>query len=62
MATVKIDGVEYDTDKLSNETKNQLVNLRFCDNELQRLQAQAAVVETARQVYVRALKDSMGQQ
>lgn len=62
MATVKIDGVEYDTDKLSNETKTQLINLRFCDNELQRLQAQAAVVETARQVYVRALKDSMGQQ
>jgi hypothetical protein len=62
MATVKIDGVEYDTDKLSNETKTQLINLRFCDNELQRLQAQAAVVETARQVYVRALKESMGQQ
>jgi hypothetical protein len=62
MATVKIDGVEYDTDKLSTETKNQLINLRFCDGELQRLQAQAAVLETARQVYVRALKDSMGQQ
>lgn len=62
MATVKIDGVEYDTDKLSNETKAQLINLRFVDGELQRLQAQAAVLETARQVYVRALKESMGQQ
>jgi hypothetical protein len=62
MATVKIDNVEYDTDKLSNETKTQLINLRFVDGELQRLQAQAAVLETARQVYVRALKDSMGQQ
>lgn len=62
MATVKIDGVDYDTDKLSAETKAQLVNLRFVDAELQRLQAQAAVAQTARQVYVRALKESLGQQ
>ncbi len=60
MAIITIDGKQYDTDTLSDQTKTQLVNLQFVDNELRRLQAQAAVLETARQVYVRALKDSMG--
>jgi hypothetical protein len=60
MAKITIDGKEYDTDALSDASKTQLVNLRFVDNELQRLQAQAAVLETARQVYVRALKDALG--
>lgn len=62
MAIIKIDGKDYDTDTLSDATKTQLMNLQFVDNELRRLQAQAAVMETARQVYVRALKDAMGQQ
>jgi hypothetical protein len=62
MAMIKIDGKDYDTDTLSDATKTQLMNLQFVDNELRRLQARIAVAETARQVYVRALKDSMGQQ
>jgi hypothetical protein len=62
MALIKIDGKDYDTDTLSDATKTQLMNLQFVDNELRRLQARMAVAETARQVYVRALKDSMGQQ
>ena len=60
MAKITIDNKEYDTDNLSDASKTQLINLRFVDSELQRLQAQAAVLETARQVYVRALKDALG--
>jgi hypothetical protein len=60
MATITIDGKEYDSDTLSDNTKNQLMNLNFVDAELRRLQAQAAVLETARQVYGRALRDSLG--
>lgn len=60
MAIITIDGKQYDTDTLSEQTKTQLVNLQFVDTELRRLQAQGAVLETARQVYVRALKDAMG--
>lgn len=59
MATVTIDGKEYDSDKLSDATKTQLMNLSFVDSELRRLQAQAAVLETARQVYGRALRESL---
>jgi hypothetical protein len=42
MPTIKIDNVDYDTDKLSDEAKAQLIPMQFCDQALQRLQAQAA--------------------
>ena len=57
MPIVKIDNVDYDTDKLSDEAKAQLVSLQFCDQELQRLQAQAAAIQTARIAYSNALKE-----
>ena len=59
MTTIKIDNVEYDTDKLSDEAKAQLVSLQFCDQELQRLQAQAAAYQTARQAYAKALRATL---
>ena len=39
MPTINIDSVAYDTDKLSDEAKAQLVSLQFCDKEQARLQA-----------------------
>ena len=59
MTTINIDNVEYDTDKLSDEAKAQLVSLQFCDQELQRLQAQAAAYQTARQAYAKALQAAL---
>jgi hypothetical protein len=59
MPTIKIDNVDYDTDMLSEEAKAQLVSMQFCDQELQRLQAQAAALQTARQAYAKALKDAL---
>lgn len=59
MSTIKIDNVDYDTDMLSEEAKAQLVSMQFCDQELQRLQAQAAALQTARQAYAKALKDAL---
>ena len=60
MTTITIDNVEYDTDKLSDEAKAQLVSLQFCDQELARLQAQAAAYQTARMAYSKALQDREG--
>ncbi len=31
MTTFKIDNIDYDTDKLSDEAKAQLMSLHFCD-------------------------------
>ena len=59
MTTINIDNVEYDTDKLSDEAKAQLVSLQFCDQELQRLQAQAAAIQTARIAYSKALQSAL---
>jgi hypothetical protein len=59
MQKIKIDNVEYDIDKLSAEAKAQLVSIQFCDQELQRLQAQSAAIQTARQAYARALQTAL---
>ena len=59
MTTINIDNIEYDTDKLSEEAKAQLVSLQFCDQELQRLQAQAAAIQTARMAYAKALQSAL---
>jgi hypothetical protein len=59
MTTIKIDNIEYDTDKLSGEAKAQLVSMQFCDQELARLQAQAAAFQTARMAYAKSLQASL---
>jgi hypothetical protein len=59
MPTIKIDNVDYDTDKLSDEAKAQLVSLQFCDQELARLQAQTAAYQTARMAYAKALQAAL---
>ena len=59
MPTIKIDNIDYDSDTLSAEAKAQLVSLQFCDQELARLQAQAAAYQTARMAYAKALKEAL---
>ena len=55
----KIDNIGYDLDTLSDEAKAQLQSLQFCDSELARLQAQAAVLQTARVAYAKALQAAL---
>ena len=59
MTTITIDNIEYDTEKLSDEAKAQLASIQFCDQELQRLQAQAAAIQTARMAYAKALQSAL---
>ncbi len=59
MTTITIDNKDYDLDQLPNEAKAQLVSLQFCDQELTRLQAQAAAMQTARNAYARALQAAL---
>jgi len=62
MAMINIDGKQYDFDKLSEDAKSQLNSLQFVDNELARLQAQGAVLQTARAAYAKALKEALPKQ
>lgn len=57
MPNIKIDDKEYDIDAFSEEAKNQVLSLQFVDTELQRLNAQAAILQTARIAYSNALKE-----
>ena len=59
MATITIDGTEYDVETLSDESKAQLGSLQYVDSELARLQAQTAALQTARNAYGRALKETL---
>lgn len=59
MKTIKIDNQDYDLDTLSDEAKAQLQSLQFVDQELARLQAQAAILQTARMAYSKALQESL---
>ena len=56
-----IDGKEYDYDSPPADAKEQLQSLQFVDQELQRLQAQAAVFQSARVADARALQQALPQ-
>ena len=59
MPIIKIDDKDYDYETLPEEAKNQLRMLQFVDAELSRLQGQAAVLQTARISYAKALGDAL---
>ena len=62
MAKVTIDEKEYETDDLTDEAKAQLGSYQFVENELARLNAQSAALQTARIAYARALKEALGEE
>ena len=59
MPNIKIDNKEYDIDTLSDECKAQLASIQFVEQELARLQAKIAVLQTAKAAYLQALKASL---
>lgn len=61
MPNINIDGKDYDFDTLPQSAKEQLQSLQFVDTELKRLQAQAAIYQTARIAYVNALQQALAQ-
>jgi len=59
MAKITINGQEYDSENLSDEAKSHVANLNFVQQELQRLKAQMAVLQTAQSAYSSALKNAL---
>jgi hypothetical protein len=55
MPTIKINDKNYDTETLSDAAKAQLTSLQVTDQEIQRLNIQLAIAQTARNAYARAL-------
>ncbi|WP_295888710.1 DUF6447 family protein [uncultured Thiohalocapsa sp.] len=60
--TVTIDGQQYAMADLSQEARNQLLNVRICDEEIARLRQQLAIAQTARVAYAKALADALPKQ
>ena len=59
MASVNIDGKDYNIDDLSDEAKSQLGSLQFVQGELKKLEGQMAVYRTAASAYSSALKNEL---
>lgn len=55
MAKVTIDDKEYETDNLSEDARNRLANITFCDRKLSDLRREVATIQTARNLYARDL-------
>ena len=59
MASIKIDGTEYNLDQISDKAKEQLTSIKFAQNEIQALEARVAVFKTALAAYTNALKNEL---
>jgi len=59
VAKVTIDGVDYDTDTMSQESRQQLEMLVMTEQKIRQMQAEVAMLQTARQAYASALKASL---
>ena len=59
MVKVKVDGVEYDTDDMSEYAVSTATSLRFVNSRLQQLQNELAIADTARIAYRNALKQEL---
>ncbi|GIS10296.1 MAG: hypothetical protein CM15mP114_10780 [Alphaproteobacteria bacterium] len=55
MLKINLDGVEYNADDLSENGKAQAASLQFL-NQMNKLQSEISVYQTARNSYVAALK------
>ena len=56
MATLNIDGKEYDTEQLSEAAREQLASIQLVEQQLAQLQQEAAILQTARNAYAQALQ------
>lgn len=61
VATVTIDGKEYEFESLSDDAKQQINNIRVADQKLLQLQQETALIQTARAAYSSALAKSLPQ-
>jgi len=56
MPKITVDGIEYNTEDLTENGKAQLASLQFLEAQMNKLKSEIAVYQTARNSYVAALK------
>jgi hypothetical protein len=59
MPNITVDGVDYNTEDLSENGKAQLASLQFLEVQMKKIQSELAIYQTARNAYMRALQDEL---
>ena len=59
MPKITVDGIEYNTEDLTDNGKAQLASLQFLEVQLNKLRSELAVYQTAKNAYVTALKTEL---
>ncbi len=59
MPKITVDDIEYNTEDLSDNGKAQLASLQFLEVQMNKLNSELAVYQTARNSYVAALKKAL---
>ena len=56
MPKITVDGIEYNSEDLTDNGKAQLASLQFLEVQMNELKNEIAVFQTARSAYVKTLK------
>ena len=56
MPKITVDGMEYNTEDLSDNAKAQIASLQFLEAQRAKIKSEIAVYETAKSAYIQALK------
>jgi hypothetical protein len=59
MPKISIDGIDYNTEDMSDNGKAQLASLQFLEVQMARIKSEIAVYQTARSSYAKALKEEL---
>tara|TARA_B100000902_G_scaffold362384_1_gene380595 strand:- start:381 stop:590 length:210 start_codon:yes stop_codon:yes gene_type:complete len=62
MPKITVDGIEYNSEDLSDNGKAQLASLQFLEAQMNKLKGEIAVYQTAKGAYVNALKAELEKQ
>ena len=57
---VTVDGVDYSFENLSDVAKSQIKSIQFSEEQILQLQNELAISNTARNGYIRALTNEIG--
>jgi hypothetical protein len=61
MPKITVEGIEYNTEDLTENGKAQIASLQFLEVQMNKLTSEIAVYQTARNSYIAALKAELDQ-
>ena len=59
MPKITVDDIEYNTEDLTDNGKAQLASLQFLEVQMNKINSELAVYQTARNAYISALKTEL---